>query len=46
MTDDDLLRGLSEHLKIPVYDAQLVGYPQRMRDWNERAKRDGRRVAD
>lgn len=46
VTDDDLLRGLSEHLKIPVYDAQLVGYPQRMRDWNERAKRDGRRVAD
>ena len=23
---------------IPVYDVQLVGYPQRMRDFNERRK--------
>jgi hypothetical protein len=22
-----------------VYDVQLVGYPQRMRDWNAQAKR-------
>jgi len=26
-------------LGIPVYDARLVGYPQRMREWNERVKR-------
>lgn len=35
----DMLRDLSERLMIPVYDIQLVGYPQRMRDWNTRAKR-------
>ena len=23
-------------LAIPAYDAQVVGYPQRMRDWNRR----------
>jgi hypothetical protein len=46
VTDDGLLRGLSEHLKIPVYDVQRVGYPQRMRDWNERLKRDARRARD
>ncbi|MDP9828206.1 hypothetical protein [Kineosporia succinea] len=34
-----VLRELSERLMIPVYDIQQVGYPQRMRDWNERAKR-------
>jgi hypothetical protein len=27
-------------LGIPVYDVRLVGYPRRMRAWNERAKRD------
>jgi hypothetical protein len=26
-------------LGIPVYDVHLVGYPQRMRDYNERRKR-------
>jgi hypothetical protein len=39
--DPDLVRGLAEDLAVPVYDVQLVGYPQRMRDWNERAKRAG-----
>jgi hypothetical protein len=34
-----VLRDLSERLMIPVYDIQQVGYPQRMRDWNARAKR-------
>ncbi len=34
-----MVRELSERLHIPVYDVQRVGYPQRMRDWNERAKR-------
>lgn len=27
---------------IPLYDAAQVGYPQRMRDYNERQKRAGR----
>ena len=26
-------------LSIPVYEVNLVGYPQRMRDYNERQKR-------
>ena len=36
--DPSLIRGLAEGLRVPVYDVQLVGYPQRMRDWNERVK--------
>lgn len=28
----------AEHLKIPAYDAGVVGYPQRMRDWNRKQK--------
>ena len=27
---------LARELGIPAYDAQVVGYPQRMRDWNRR----------
>lgn len=34
-----MVRELAERMAVPVYDVQLVGYPQRMRDWNERAKR-------
>ena len=29
---------LSRELTIPVYDAQVTGYPQRMRDWSARQK--------
>jgi hypothetical protein len=29
-------------LAIPVYDAAIVGYPQRMRDWNARNPANGR----
>ena len=29
----------AEHHNIPGYDAGVVGYPQRMRDWNSRQKR-------
>jgi hypothetical protein len=29
---------LANRLGIPSYDAALVGYPQRMRDWNARNK--------
>jgi hypothetical protein len=31
--------GFGRRLNIPVYDVNLVGYPQRMRDYNERRKR-------
>ena len=27
-------RRLSHDLAVPVYDAQVTGYPQRMREWN------------
>ncbi len=29
-------RSFAGQLQIPGYDAALVGYPQRMRDWNHR----------
>lgn len=32
---------LANKLGIPSYDAALVGYPQRMRDWNSRQKNTG-----
>ncbi|SFF15723.1 oxidoreductase [Blastococcus tunisiensis] len=34
----DVARRLSKDLAIPVYDAQVTGYPQRMRDWSARQK--------
>src|SRR5882672_3903729 len=39
--DPGLVRGLAEKFAVPVYDVQRVGYPQRMRDWNERIRRAG-----
>jgi hypothetical protein len=43
----DAARKLARSLAIPVYDVQLVGYPQRMRDHDARQKilreRDRRR---
>jgi hypothetical protein len=35
----DDARRLGFRLGIPVYDVALVGYPQRMRDYNARRKR-------
>ncbi|MFC7546251.1 hypothetical protein [Plantactinospora sp. GCM10030261] len=35
----DVARRFAHKLAIPVYDVRLVGYPQRMRDYNERRKR-------
>ena len=35
----EVARRLSRELVIPVYDAQVTGYPQRMRDWSARQKR-------
>ena len=32
-------RRFAHRLAIPVYDVALVGYPQRMRDYNARQKR-------
>lgn len=37
-------RRLSERLNIPVYDVQKVGYPQRMRDYDERRRIERRRA--
>ena len=34
----DAARKLARSLKMPVYDVQLVGYPQRMRDHDTRQK--------
>ena len=31
----EVARRLSRELAIPVYDAQVTGYPQRMRDWSK-----------
>jgi len=39
----DVARRLSKELAIPVYDAQVTGYPQRMRDWT--AKQTANRLA-
>ena len=35
----DVARKLSRDLSIPVYDAQVTGYPQRMRDWTSRQRK-------
>jgi hypothetical protein len=32
-------RRFAHKLAMPIYDVALVGYPQRMRDYNERRKR-------
>jgi len=37
----DVARKLSRDLGVPVYDAQVTGYPQRMRDWSARQKSTG-----
>jgi hypothetical protein len=36
VTDPKIVQGLAEQFRVPVYDAGLVGYPKRMREWNER----------
>lgn len=37
-TTEKAAKRLAEDLKIPVYDVQRTGYPQRMRDWSARNK--------
>jgi hypothetical protein len=39
----DVARRLQRELGIPVYDAQVTGYPQRMRDWSSRQKQKDHR---
>lgn len=34
--DAEAAHALARKLAIPAYDAQVVGYPQRMRDWNRK----------
>ena len=34
-------RKFAHQLSMPIYDIKLMGYPQRMRDYNERQKRQG-----
>ena len=34
--DADAAHELARKLAIPAYDAQVVGYPQRMREWNRK----------
>ncbi|HLV57720.1 MAG TPA: hypothetical protein VKY81_02435 [Natronosporangium sp.] len=35
-------RRFAHKMAIPIYDVALVGYPQRMREYNERRKRAAR----
>jgi hypothetical protein len=39
ISDPRVARDFGQRLSIPVYNVQLTGYPQRMRDYNERRKR-------
>ncbi|WP_229073851.1 hypothetical protein [Actinoplanes sp. DH11] len=35
----EIARRFAHQLSLPIYDIKLMGYPQRMRDYNERQKR-------
>ncbi|MCY9785040.1 hypothetical protein KIK06_14215 [Nocardiopsis sp. EMB25] len=35
----DVIRKVANRIATPAYDVQIVGYPQRMRDWSARNKR-------
>ncbi|GAA4599631.1 hypothetical protein BJY16_003142 [Actinoplanes octamycinicus] len=35
----EVARRFAHKLSLPIYDVRLLGYPQRMRDFNERRKR-------
>jgi hypothetical protein len=39
--DAQAAHDLARKLAIPAYDAQVVGYPKRMRDWNRRHDSSG-----
>lgn len=40
-TTEKAARALGDELKIPVYDVQRTGYPQRMREWTSRQQQGG-----
>lgn len=40
-TSDKAARALGDELKIPVYDVQRTGYPQRMREWTRLQQKGG-----
>ena len=42
----DVARKLSRDMSIPVYDAQVTGYPQRMRDYDARRRIEQRRARE
>jgi hypothetical protein len=42
----DAARKLAHSLRIPVYDVQLVGYPQRMRDHDARERIQQKRARE
>jgi hypothetical protein len=35
----EIARRFAQQLSLPIYDVRLLGYPQRMRDYNARQKR-------
>jgi hypothetical protein len=39
--DERAAADLGKRLAIPIYDVQIVGYPQRMREWSRRQKAGG-----
>ena len=39
--DPHAARQFARRLRIPIYDIALTGYPQRMRDYNQRRKQAG-----
>lgn len=43
--DEGTIRHLAEDLAVPVYDARITGYPQRMRDWTSKVRREGQSPA-
>lgn len=40
--DERAAADFGKRMTIPVYDVQIVGYPQRMREWSRRQKLAGR----
>jgi hypothetical protein len=41
--DEDAARSLGKKLSMPVYDAAIVGYPQRMREYTSRKAAEEKR---
>ena len=40
MASPEAARQFAHRLGLPIYDVALVGYPKRMREYNERKKRE------